>query len=418
MIFDDASVRAIRNALKNRLFAAIPLSTEHGPAMLPARSLVRRGKHIASSRRDSTGGLFAPITQARPTVAAALMLTILVAAILPSATYAQRKPKLRIDADCEVFAIAPDNRIAYSVPHMKRIKKIVIERDDIWIASPNGKTKLIVDPEKFMPATEKTSYVVNALSWSPDGKRILADMTVQKGSDDPDEPVGGTKSIALFEDEGREIKVAGAKARFIDNATNGTWLADDRTVVYLTGERAYTIVRTNTSDGKSTTLFAGHTFEAVAWDAKGNQAFAVSENLSVMGRLALLELDLVHEGIRQLSRLEGFEGQLTVSSTGSQVGFFEDGDTIEVRDLANPMKPIRIKTGMGKFAFGRDGRHVVLKRGPDNKSGDLVWVGLYDGTFVPLFHDLEFHDFQIAPDGESLAVTQVGKAVLSVYALR
>ncbi|MGH9683109.1 MAG: hypothetical protein ACRD4S_05810 [Candidatus Acidiferrales bacterium] len=346
------------------------------------------------------------------------MLAILAAAISPRTTSAQRKPKLRIDADCEVFAIAPDNRIAYSVPHMKRIKKIAIERDDIWIASPNGKTKLIVDPEKFMPAAEKTSYVVNALSWSPDGKRIVADLTVQKGSDDPDEPVGGTKSIALLDDNGREIKVAGTKARFIENATDGTWLADDRTVVYLTGERAYTIVRTNTSDGKNTTLFAGHTFDAVAWDAKRNQAFAVSENLSVMGKLALLELDLVHEGIRQLTRLEAFEGQLTVSSTGSQVGFFADGDTIEVRDLTSPMKPVRVKTGMGKFEFGREGRHILLKRGPENKSGDLVWVGLYDGTFVPLFHSLEFHDFQIAPDGDSLAVTQVGKAVLSVYALR
>ena len=61
---------------------------------------------------------------------------------------------------------------------------------------------------------------------------------------------------------------------------------------------------------------------------------------------------------------------------------------------------------------------MLLKRGPADKSGELIWVGLYDGTFVPALHGLEYHDFQISPNGESIAVTQPGKEVLRVYPLQ
>jgi hypothetical protein len=44
-------------------------------------------------------------------------------------------------------------------------------------------------------------------------------------------------------------------------------------------------------------------------------------------------------------------------------------------------------------------------------------VGLYDGQFEPLLHDLEFHDYQISPDGRSVAVTEPGKRALLVYGL-
>jgi hypothetical protein len=108
---------------------------------------------------------------------------------------------------------------------------------------------------------------------------------------------------------------------------------------------------------------------------------------------------------------------LSLSPSGKKIAFFADGDAIEVRDLANQSKPVRVRAGMGVFGWSRDERRVLLKRGPPEKSGELVWVGLYDATFVPALHGLEYHAFAISPDGASIAVTQPGKEVLRVYPL-
>ncbi len=62
--------------------------------------------------------------------------------------------------------------------------------------------------------------------------------------------------------------------------------------------------------GQSSTLFEGHTFDAIVWDAPRNQAFALSQNLNVSGRLALFQLDLVHEGIREITRIDAYQSGL------------------------------------------------------------------------------------------------------------
>lgn len=353
--------------------------------------------------------------------------------VLPSLASAQENPKFVIDEDCQVFNVAADNSIVFSVPRIKRIKKLVIERDDIGIASASGKARRILDADKFMPIPPAGGYVIDSLSLSPDGRRIAVNMTLQKPPPDYQEepkkqkdenrdsnvevaaaPAG--KAIALLDDDGREIPVAGSKNRFIENATNATWLADDATVVYLTGAPPQ-IVRVTPADGQTTTLFQGHSFDAVAWDAPRNRAFAVGANLSLTGRLAVVELDLLHETVTEVARIENYNSELTVSPSGKKIGFFEDGDTIVAIDTDNRSKPLRVRAGMGSFGWSRDERRILLKRGPSDRSNDLVWVGLYDDTFTPFLHDLSFRDFQVAPDGRSVAVTAPGRRVLKVFAL-
>jgi hypothetical protein len=77
-----------------------------------------------------------------------------------------------------------------------------------------------------------------------------------------------------------------------------------------------------------------------------------------------------------------------------------------------------VRAGFGRFAWSRDERRVLLKRGPDDRSNILLWVGLHDDTFASILHDLQFHDFEIAPDGQTIAVTIPGKRVLKVYSLQ
>ena len=337
--------------------------------------------------------------------------------LAPLAMPAQEKPLVTIEEDCRAFAIAPDNRIVYAVPRMKRAKKLVIERDDIWIASPKGGQKQIVNVNKFMPVPPPSSYMVDSLAWSPDGQRIAVSMTTQKPAS-VDEPASGGKSVALLDDKGAEIKVQGLSTRFIENASHATWLADGATVVYMTPTRPYQIFRVNPSQGSPKALFEGNSFVAVTWDARRDQAFAVSENLSIHGRQTLVQLDLVHETVKEIARVDAYQGELTVSPSGKKIAYFSDGDILQVIDLADPSRPIHVPAGVGQIVWGPDERRVLLKRGPDDQSSDLVWVGIYDGSFVPALYGLSYHAFEVAPDGETVAVTEPGKNVLKLYPLR
>ena len=354
-----------------------------------------------------------------------------------AALSAQGNPKLVINDDCQVFDIASNNSIVYAVPHLKRIRRLVLERDDISVATPAGRTRQIVDADRFLPPTPPAGFIVNSLSWSPDGRRIAVSMTLQQAPpgftmdkkqakkqgnmDDNEEntPIlakGGGKAIALLEEDGREIKVANSKTRFIEGGVYATWLADGKTAVYLTGGPPWSISRVQPDDGKTSVLFEGHKFDAVVWDAKRNQAFAIGD-LSLRGQQTLVKLDLLHEFVTELARVKNYQGSLTVSPSGKKVGFFVDGDTVEVIDVQHPDEPLRMRVGYGRFGWGREERHILLKRGPEERSNILLWVGLYDGTFKSVLHGLVYHDFEIAPDGQSIAITEPGKRVLKVYSL-
>lgn len=369
-----------------------------------------------------------------------LMLTLgqvgagLVLALQPQVLRAQDSPKVVIDEDCQAFDISTDNAIVFAVPHLKSVRRLVIERDDIAIAEGPGKVKRIVEADKFMPFPPPAGYVVDSLAWSPDGHRIAVNMSLQKAppgfedkeakkrgnlSEDnsPLSSVTGGRAIALLDDDGREIKVAGSKTRFIEDAVHATWLADDATVVYQTGGGPYSITRVRPADGQTTNLFEGHTFNAIIWDAKKNRAFAIGENLGVHRGLTLVQLDLLHELVTEIAHVESYQGALSLSPSGTKIGFFEDGDYIEVIDLTNPLKTVRVRAGYGRFEWSRDERRVLLKRGPFERSNILVWVGLYDDSFASILHGLEFHDFHIAPDGMSIGVTEPGKRALKVYPL-
>jgi WD40 repeat protein len=362
--------------------------------------------------------------------AAKVLLAILAMAVLsvPAVVFAQLNASLTIDMDCSAFAISPDGRIVYSVPHIKRVKKVIIERDEIWLSDPNGRVKRILDPDKFMPLDHPATYIVSSLAWSPDGHHIVVSMTtmaaepVKLKQDDDDEPAppppGGGRDLVLLDDNGNEVKVAGLKTRFIENGIRGTYLGDGVDVAYLQGDGPYKIFRLNPTDGKTVELFEGHTFDTVNWDAKDNFAYCVGSDLSVLGKTVIVKLDLLHETVQELARLGDYRGSMRISPSGTKIGYFADGDNIEVIDLAHPAKPVRVQAGYGVFQWSHDERRLLLKRGAEDKSNSLVWIGLGDNSFTPVLHDLLWHQFQIMPDGNSIAVTEPGKRVLKIFPLQ
>ncbi len=387
-------------------------------------------RNLAASRSDLRGVRISGVLASIVMIAGALLR--------PSPLIAQDNPKFIIDEDCQAFDIAPDNSIVYAVSHIKGVKRLVIEHDDIWVTSGPGKARKIVEADKFMPIPPPQGFRVDSLAWSPDSQRIAMNMTLQlpppgwddknnkkKGDldDSENEPplagIGGGRALALLDADGHEIKVAGSKTRFIEGAVDGTWLGDGTSVVYLTGGPPYTITRVRPSDGQSTVLFGGHSFNMVIWDAKRNRAFAVGDNLSLHGHLTLVQLDLLKETVTEIADIDNYQSSLSLSPSGTKIGYFEDGDTIDVIDLLHPTDAaLRVRVGFGRFGWSRDEKRILLKRGPDDRSNILLWVGLYDGTFASILHDLQFHDFEIAPDGQTIAVTIPGKRVLKVYALQ
>ncbi len=373
---------------------------------------------------------------------------------LPLIGLAEMKQVATFDQDVQAFAISQDNQIVYAVQRMKRVKKIIVEHDDFWVGNIDGKRKKIIDGDKFnptpgadeelpppepdeedasgkkgkkhTPVPPQHSYQVDSLTWSPDGRRIAVKMDTSMMAQpqgtvvqqlDEQQTVRPNTLLYLMDADGRQIQIQGSKTSTLSDAFNPDWLADGGTLVYLskTSGNFSQINALRPSDGHSHVLFEGHTFTAVSWDTKRNQAFAIEESTTSISPPKIVQLDLVGGKLKELAPLEEYAGFLTISPSASKIAYFRNGDTLEVREVANPSKPVQVRVAIGQFQWDRSETRILLKRGEPQQSGDMVWVGLYDGRFDPFYHGLEFHNFAIAPDGGSVAVTEPGKRELVIY---
>src|SRR5437879_786507 len=145
---------------------------------------------------------------------------------------AQENPAFKIDEDISRFAFSGGGRIAFATRHLFSVKKIQLQRDDIWIAETDGKKRRILQGEKFVRGTGPFSYIVRGLRWSPDGSKIAAELGTSEMINDDGDTREGVMTL-LLDDEGREIAIPGADS-VIPGATNAAWMADGVSVVYLT----------------------------------------------------------------------------------------------------------------------------------------------------------------------------------------
>lgn len=372
---------------------------------------------------------------------------LLIAAFLwPLAPRAQENPTLRIDEDVTSFAISGSGRIAYGARHVFSVKKIQLQRDDIWVAEPDGKKRRILLGEKFVRGTGPFSYTVRALRWAPDGNKLAVEVGTSEMINDDGDTREGVMTL-LLDDAGREIQIEGGDST-IPSASNAAWMADGATVVYLTEEPsdrkppsaaalitkvlAANVVKP--SAGGKSSLFAGHLFSEVVWDP-GRSAGVAIENAANPGALGgpapLVVLDPMRNVLRALATLEGYAGGLTVSPSGKKVAYWVNNEQLEVRDMDSPGRAARVRIALGTVAWGANEMRVVVKRGPLRRSGDIVLVTLPPMNSVAagsapkvtevvpqsILHGLEFRGFDSSPDGRSLAVVEPGKRNLYVYPL-
>jgi hypothetical protein len=145
----------------------------------------------------------------------------------------------------------------------------------------------------------------------------------------------------------------------------------------------------------------------------------------------LQRLELLAQDDKELATLDGYETGLSVSPSGKRVAYFIDKEVLEVRDLENPNRLARVRIGLGAIQWSADEAYLLIKRSPEHKSGDLVWVQLprlanmagkrseeipvVQPEPEPILHGLTFRDFAISPDGHTLAVIPPGKRNLLLF---
>jgi hypothetical protein len=329
-------------------------------------------------------------------------------------------PKFTFEEDCSTFAFSPDNHIAFGVRRAYNYKKYVVQGDDLWISTIDGKRKKVIDGEKLVKVPKFNSYSINELAWSPDSQRLTMLKTTEQITD-KQATLGSGQIIVLLDAEGHEIPVQGVKENPLVGAYQGTWLADGVTVAYLTEaikpKVLFEIHSIQPAGGKAARLFPDHQFAGVAWDAAHNAAIAVERDKGLDEPGKLVWLDLENGTRKELATIEQFQGQLTLSPSRKRIAYFADGDDMEVRNLSTPAKATRVRAGFGRYEWAPDDQHILLKRGPENRSGTIRWLDVATGDFNFALHDLVFHEFHISPDGHWIGVSQPGKRIVQIYAL-
>jgi hypothetical protein len=343
------------------------------------------------------------------------------------------KPLVNIDEDISAFAFAPDGRIVYSVRRQFHTKQYDLERDDIWLQENSGKRRRLLQGEKFLRGNTPFTYTIDSFRWSPNGRLILGQLFTTSVVDEH----GGTQDSIMalaLEDNGKEIHL-GANDSLLKDAYDASWLVDNSTVVYLTEivkpRVLFSFKYMNITAGPSGYVFEGRTFLDACPIPRTNVAIGVERDRNLAGPPRLQRLELLAQDDRELATLDGYEGGLYVSPSAKRAAYFIDKEVLEVRDLTEPSKFARLRTGFGTLQWSPDETRILLKRGPEKKSGDLVWVDIPALTahaakeqdppvtqpaLIPILHGLTFRDFAITPDGK-LAVIAPGKRNLLVFPL-
>ncbi len=351
---------------------------------------------------------------------------------------AQDTPSSTIDDEVTAMAFASDGRLVYAARRLFKTRLYDLQRDDIWLQGADGKRRRIVNGEKLVRGNVPFSYTVNSLRWSPNGRLLTAELITTAVID----AEGNTRDAGmtlLLNDDGKEIRIGSGDA-VIQEGSNAAWLADGVTVVFLTEavkpKLLFSIQNVRPVAGRGGPLFDGRTFLAAAWDTRKNIGYAVERDRRMEGPPRLQHLDLMKDTADELATLDAFAGGLTLSPSGTKVAYYRDHEVLEIRDLASPTHVARLRVGFGVYEWTPDERRILLKRSPEKKSGDLVWFDVpplaappagsptnsqppvIEPVLTPALHGLTFREFEISPDGRTLAVIQPGRRNVLFFPLQ
>jgi dipeptidyl aminopeptidase/acylaminoacyl peptidase len=343
------------------------------------------------------------------------------------------KPLQSVDEEVTAFSYAPDGRLVYAVRRNFKTKKYDLEHDDIWLMETNGKKRRLLEGSKFTRSDQLFSYATDAFHWSPNGRYILAQLFTTAVSDDTGRTEDSFMTLVL-DDNGKEIRL-GKGESIIRDCYDASWLQDNSTIVYLSEvlkpRMLFSFRYSNIASGPAGPAFEGRTFIDSIRVPRSNLAIAVERDRNLSGPPRLQRLELLAQDDKEIATLDGYEGGLTLSPSGSKVAYFIDREVLEIRDLAAPERIARLRVGLGLVQWAPDETRILLKRAVERKSGDIVWITLpplvaqrpgqpvpvLQPTPQPILHGIVFRDLAISPDGHALAVVAPGRRNLQVFPL-
>lgn len=341
------------------------------------------------------------------------------------------KPVMNVDDEVTAFAYAPDGRIVFSVKRMFKSKKYDMQRDDIFIAETNGKRRRILEGQKFTHGDKPFTYQVESFTWSPNG-HIVAVQLFTTTIDPEDEHRDDVRALLLLDDSGRELHPQGGTDPLVPDAEQPMWLRDNGTLVYLTDEMArelFSMKYLYAAGGPPNKCFEGRTFAAAVRIPGSNSAIAIERDRNMEGPARMQRLELLAQEDKELATLDGFTGGLSVSPSGTKAAYFLDREVLEIRDLQEPNRVVRMRVGLGVVQWNTEETEIYVKRTVEKKSADLVTfrvpqlVAFRKGQVVPvtepepreLLHGLAIREYALSADGRYLAIVLPGKRNLQVF---
>lgn len=341
------------------------------------------------------------------------------------------RPVLNVDEEVTAFAYAPDGRIVFSVRRMFKNKKYDMQRDDIFIAESNGKRRRILEGQKFTHGDKPFTYQVESFTWSPNGHNIAVQLFTTT-VDPEDEHHDDTRALLILDDSGHELHPRGPDS-LITDAEQPMWLRDNGTLVYLTEEistrELFSMHYLYIGGGPDTKAFEGRTFTAAVRIPGSNSAIAIERDRNMEGPPRIQRLDLLAQDDKELATLDGFQGGLSVSPSGTKVAYFIDREVLEIRDLEHPTRVARMRVGLGVLQWNAEESEIYVKRTVEKKSADLVSFRVPGLTTfnrnqaIPvlepeprqLLHGLAIREYALSADGRYLAIVLPGKRNLQVF---
>ena len=413
-----------------------------------------RDHRVSASKLPRAFAIMGHLANFHPPALTAIPFVFAALFIFSAECKAQDNPILKIDDDITRFAYSAGGRIAYATRHVFSVKKVDLQRDDIWIYEPDGKKHRILDGQKFVRGTGPFSYTVHSIQWSPDGTKLAVELSTSEMINERGQTNEGVSTL-LLDDSGREITIA-AKDGLIPGASDCSWMADGTTVVCLFEVQPLTklpasqqrqeqqpkvdpmfiLARVTMTSGPEASIFAGRKYRAFAWNTVRGDGVGIElagnpaiEPASPAGPIKLVAIDPARATSRDLGIIEGYAGGLSVSPSGKKAAYWIDNGQLEVRDVEAPGQAARLVVPLGTLAWSGDEHRVMVKRGAEARTGGLVWftvpplATVATGTaprteeVAPqsVLHDLGFRLFDISPNGKLLAVVEPGRHNLLVY---
>lgn len=331
-----------------------------------------------------------------------------------------------VEQECVALDYAADGRLAYAVRRVISVRRIQMQRDDVWVLNTDGKQKRIVDGQRLVQGGVPFSYAIQSLRWAPDGRNLTVEMSIRFYTDFEKGITQDSYLTLLIDQNGKELRIGNGDGT-IPEADNAAWLADSATVVYQTEavqpKLLFALNKLRPLAGRNSRMFANSQFVAVAHDPARSRALAVERDAALANPPQLVLLDYVKESRKEVRTLDAFLGKLTISPSGKSFAYFSNPDTLEIRSLEKPEQVATVRVAFGDYAWTQDETRLLVRRGVERKSSDLLWVqvpppGETISDATPALHGTPYREFTFSKDGQWLAVVEPGRQNIQIYALQ